>query len=49
VWPFSTGRDDLRLGVGRLGLWHWLLLQHVIPDECTVVMWDGGVRSTMRG
>src|SRR5215469_6070619 len=26
AWPISTRRDDLRLGVGRLGLWHWLLL-----------------------
>jgi hypothetical protein len=38
AWPVSTRRDDLRLGVGRLGLWHWLLLHHVIrmnvPESC---------------
>src|SRR5262249_31434178 len=38
AWPISTRRDDLRLGVGRLGLWHWLLLHHVIrmnvPESC---------------
>jgi len=46
--PISTGRDDLRLGVGRLGLWCRLRLHSVIPDERTVVMWEGGVRSAMR-
>src|SRR6516225_671025 len=38
AWPISTRRDDLRLGVGRLGLRHWLLLHHVIrmnvPESC---------------
>jgi hypothetical protein len=29
--PISTRRDDLRLGGGRLGLWHWLLLHNLIP------------------
>jgi hypothetical protein len=41
AWPSSTRRDDLRLGVGRLGLWHWLLLRHVIrmnvPESCRTV------------
>jgi len=41
AWPISTRRDDLRLGVGRLGLWHWLLLHHVIrvnvPESCGTV------------
>jgi hypothetical protein len=38
AWPISARRDDLRLGAGRLGLWHWLLLHHVIrmnvPESC---------------
>src|SRR5215470_14110106 len=40
AWPISTRRDDLRLGGGHLGLWHWLLLHHVIRGECTGVMWE---------
>jgi hypothetical protein len=29
--PISTRGDDLRLGVGRLGLWHCLLFHNLIP------------------